>query len=102
MPVFKEMDEDIVLRLIQGYEDELTPETIKQDAFYRQFSCPRCSVPLQKEHDPRTAFDSESIVPKALLRCPECRYLLEPHSGVIIERGSPQAMPMELPVKLER
>jgi uncharacterized C2H2 Zn-finger protein len=94
MPVFKEMDPELCLRAIEGYTDELTPAHDAQEAFYRQFRCPRCDCPLQKEFNAKTAFDDDSLVAKALLRCPNCSYLVEPHTNVVVETGNPAKVPV--------
>ncbi len=65
-----------------------------QDAFYRQFRCPRCECSLQKEFNAKTAFDEDSIIAKALLRCPNCDFLIEPHTNVVIETGNPAKTPV--------
>ncbi len=95
MRVYKEMDPELVRGLIEGYEDELTPASRAQDAFYRQFSCPRCKCKLVKEVDSRTAFTGGGLVPKALLRCPNCRYLIEPYTRVVVEFGDASKIPIE-------
>lgn len=94
MGVFKEMDPEVARRLVEGYQDELTPEAKAQDAFYRQFRCPRCQCSLEKRFDARTAFDSESLVAKALLQCPNCSYMVEPHTNLVIDSGNPAKVPL--------
>jgi hypothetical protein len=94
MPVFKEMDPELCRRAIEGYEDQLAPAHKAQEAFYRQFRCPRCETSLQKEFNGRTAFDSDSIIAKALLRCGECGYLIEPHTNIVVETGNPAKAPV--------
>ena len=95
MRVYKEMDPEIARRLIEGYEDELTPAAKAQDALYRQFRCPRCKCGLQKEIDSRTAFTGDGLIPKALLRCANCRYLIDPHTGLVVEFGDASKIPFE-------
>lgn len=97
MGVFKEMDQQLAWKLVEGYKDELSPESKKMDAFYRQFRCPRCNTHLQKEFDPRHVFsDEEYLVGRALLRCASCTYLVEPTTGVVLEHGSPARVPEEI------
>lgn len=94
MPVFKEMDPELIWRAIEGYTDEITPAVKTRDAFYRQFRCPRCDCELNKEFDVRTCFNGEDIAPKAQLRCPNCSYLVEPHTNVVIEFGDASKIPV--------
>jgi hypothetical protein len=89
MPIFQELDPEIAWKLIEGYEDALAPEAKAQEAFYRQFQCPRCKQPLQKEFDGRHAFSSDSLVARALLRCGTCDYLIEPDTGLVVDVGNP-------------
>lgn len=87
MSVFKEMDPEVALAAIEGYEDILTPEATKLDEFYATFTCPRCKCGLQKEFDTRTAFDGGGAIARSLLRCSTCFYLVEPHTNLCIEVG---------------
>lgn len=96
MSVVKEIDPELAWKLIEGYEDELEPESKALDAFYRQVRCPRCKEPMHKEYDTRHVFsDPDTMNPRALLRC-ECGLLLEPHTNVILDSGSPAKMPIEV------
>ena len=96
MGVFKELDPDIAWKAIEGYTDVLGPEAKGLDAFYRQFRCPRCKGELQKEFSSKHAFsDPGTAIARALLRCPTCRFLLEPHTNLVIESGSPAKIPIE-------
>jgi ribosomal protein L37E len=86
---FIEMDPELALKAIEGYENELAPEAAKLEAFYRQFNCKRCgSSALNKEVDVRHAFaDEDTLVPRSLLRCAVCGFLFDPHSGLTLEIG---------------
>jgi hypothetical protein len=93
---YTELDPLIAWKAIEGYEDVLQAEAKGLDAFYRQFRCPRCKGELQKEFDGRHAFsDSNTANPRALLRCPNCRFLTEPHTNLVLESGSPAKIPLE-------
>lgn len=86
---FIEMDPELILRAVEGYKNELAPESEKLEAFYRQFTCKRCgSNMLAKETDTRHAFsDKDTLVPRSLLRCQTCQFLFDPHSGLVVEIG---------------
>lgn len=95
MAVFKELDPELHLKLIEGYTDELTPEAKKLELFYRLNSrCKRCGESMQKEFDGRSAWESDDVLPHALLRCPNCGFLLEPFTGLVVESGSAAKIPM--------
>lgn len=88
MPIISELDPELALKLIEGYTDELTPAAKAQDAFYRQFRCPRCQEQMSKEFDGRHAFSGDTLIARALLRCNSCGLLLEPETRMVIEYGS--------------
>lgn len=90
MATFKELDPELALKLVEGYDDVLAPEAEELDGMYKSFTCPRGCGELQKEYDPKHAFsDGDVMTPRALLRCPSCRYLIDPHSRVTLEVGDP-------------
>jgi hypothetical protein len=90
------MDPELAWKLIEGHPDILAGETTKNEALYRQFVCPACRSSMQKELSTTHAFsDPSSLVARALLRCPTCRLLLDPHSGLLVSVGSQRHMPEE-------
>lgn len=94
MPI-TEMDPELILRAIEGYEDELTPARKVREALYRQFRCPRCKCALEQEFDPRTCISEDEILPKALLRCRNCNYCIDPHTHMIVNFGNAAKIPVE-------
>lgn len=88
-----ELDPEQVLEAIKGYSNELDPETKTLDTFYRQFTCQCCgNSMLQREYHGGPsgghAFaDKNYLTARALLRCPICTWLFDPHSGLVVERG---------------
>lgn len=99
---FQEMDPELVLKLIEGYPNELVPENRKMESFYRQFSCPTCGGgSVHKEYVSNHAFaDASQVLPRALLRCVLCRCLFNPHqtnvhgSPMVVESGNPAGSPV--------
>lgn len=90
MSTFTELDPELALKLVEGYEDVLKPEADKLNELYDGFKCIRGCGELQKEYDIKHTFsDPNTMVPRALLRCPCCRYLVDPHSRVTLEVGDP-------------
>lgn len=95
MSTFKEMDPEVVWRLIEGHEDVLAPALKSREDFYSQFNCPRCKCKLIKEFDPRTCFSGDGELPKALLRCPSCSYMIDPHTNLVVKFGDASKIPVE-------
>lgn len=95
MPVFSELDPELAWKLIEGHEDVLSGEAKAQEAFYRQFRCPRCKQAMNKEFDGRHAFSGDTLVARALLRCGGCDLLLEPDTGLVVESGNPAKVAAE-------
>jgi hypothetical protein len=85
---FVEMDPAFALAALEGYQDELSSEKRANDAFYRQFRCPRCGGECSPEYSAQHAFGGGAVVPRALLRCLKCRGLMDPHSGLQVELGN--------------
>jgi hypothetical protein len=96
MAAFKELDPAVALAAIEGYDDVLGPEAQALDEFHRSFSCPRGCGPLHREIDPRHTFaDPNRLVPRSLLRCGNCGYLVEPHTRMVLESGNAGKMQVE-------
>jgi hypothetical protein len=85
---FVEADPALMLKSLEGYQNELAPEKERLDAFYRQFRCKRCGSACRKETIRNHCFnDPGTLVPRAVLRCLNCKFLFDPHSGLAIEMG---------------
>lgn len=77
------------MKAVEGYEDVLDEEARNLDKLYSSFSCPRKCGPLRREIDSNHVFaDRNTLVPRSLLRCDNCGYLIEPHSRVVLESGN--------------
>jgi hypothetical protein len=95
MPV-QELDPEVARKAIAGYVDELTPEATALSDLYRQFHCPRHCGPLTRETDSRHAFsDPNYMTARSLLRCSNCRYLIDPHTRIVLESGDASKIPVE-------
>jgi hypothetical protein len=96
MAVFKELDPAVALAAIQGYTDELTEEAAELDKFYGSFKCPRGCGKLNREIDPRHTFSDDSyLVGRSLLRCRNCKYLIDPHTRIVLESGDASKIDVE-------
>lgn len=94
-----EMDPADVLKSIAGYQNELAPELKGLESFYRQFNCKRCGGTCRKEYATSHAFsDPDTLNPRALLRCNQCRCLFDPHSGLVLELGDMTKTPSGIPL----
>jgi len=93
MPAFKEMDPELVTKLLEGYENELGPATTKLEAFYRQFKCPKCSGHMNKHFiSVQHAFGDEELpIPRSGLKCLTCDLIVDPHSGILLGLGTAAA-----------
>ena len=96
MAVYRELDPAVALAAIEGFDNVLDEEALALDQLYRSFKCPRMCGPLHRETDPRHAFaDPDTLVPRSLLRCPNCGFLIEPHTRVVLESGNASKIPIE-------
>lgn len=98
MSVFKPMSPERILKALEGYQDEITPAIKAQEAYVRQFSCPRCQVPMDKDYSLPNRWRDGDILPKFLVRCAECSYTLEPDTGIVVAQGNPVQIPEDLPI----
>lgn len=90
-PTYKEMDPDLLEHLLEGYEDELTGEARKQEAFYRQFRCPRCGGECEKHFlgvGHSFSSTSDTYLPRSGLKCKLCECVFDPHSDLIVGLGN--------------
>lgn len=96
MKGFQELDPEVARKAIEGYEDELDSEARSLDRLYASFSCPRGCGSLHRENDTRHAFaDPTVLVPRSLLRCKNCGFLIEPHTRMLLESGNAGKIPVE-------
>jgi hypothetical protein len=97
---YTELDPEVALAAIAGYENAFEGEQRKMDAFYRQFICPSCkSGSLSKRFLPGHTFaDPDHLLARATLVCNECKCHFDPHSGLILEMGNPAKVPPHIPI----
>jgi hypothetical protein len=90
---FVEADPELMLKAIEGYQNELEPEKQRLDAFYRQFRCKRCQGECRKETVRGHCFSDQDVaVPRAVLRCLTCGLCFDPHTGLVLEMGEGMAL----------
>lgn len=88
MGAFKELDPDVVLKLLEGQQDLLTPELKKEEAFFRNTSCPTCGERgLEAVLNEKRPFSPGVPLPNKFLRC-RCGTEFEPYTRLILSVGS--------------
>ena len=82
------MDPRIILKLLEGREDVITPLAQKHEQIYTDAVCPTCgSGSLVKVGDPNRLFRSGKPLAHYQLDCSSCGCLFDPHSGMVIKAG---------------
>jgi hypothetical protein len=86
---FVEMDPELAMKAIEGYANELGPEHKVQEAFYRQFPCPRCGGKTEKHFlSIAHSFSGDGLLPRFGLKCMLCDCIFDPHSSIIVDLGN--------------
>jgi hypothetical protein len=92
MPSFKEMSQQQIQEILNAtnekgeklYPDVLTPLADKEEALFKESSCPKCdasaTVPVI---DARRPFTPRSPLPRRLLRCAVCGTEFDPYTRLI-------------------
>jgi hypothetical protein len=81
---FKEMDPDLIRKALEGQVDVLTPLRKKEEALFRNASCPMCSSKECEEIlNAQTPFTEGVPLPNKHLRCSQCRTEFDPYSMLI-------------------
>ena len=75
-----------ILELLADEPDVLTSEAERDKEYLRRLSCPKCGAGgITKEVNSLRPFTSYHPLPNWNGRCPVCKCLYSPTSGVIIE-----------------
>lgn len=86
MSAFKELDPDVARKALEGQQDLLTPEVRKEEAFFRNSSCPNCSAQsLEATINVKKPFSPGAPLPNKILRCLMCRTEFDPYSGLVLK-----------------
>jgi hypothetical protein len=84
MPAFRELDPEIIRKALEGHEDVLTPMAKKEDAFFRNTSCPVCG---SRNHEvflnTKNPFTAGVPLPNKLLKCVQCQSEFDPYSNIV-------------------
>jgi hypothetical protein len=91
MSSFKEMSAEVVRKALEGHEDILTPENMKEEAFFRHASCPACGGQNHSPTiDPVRPFSPHSPLPQKNLVCLACQTSFNPRTGLILKSAPGQ------------
>ena len=84
MPAFREMDPEVIRKALEGQEDVLTPMAKKEEAFFRNTSCPVCGSRNHEEFlNTANPFTAGVPLPNKFLRCLQCQSEFDPHSNLV-------------------
>jgi hypothetical protein len=74
----------VVLKMLEGHVDILTPLAKKEEALFRNTTCPVCSG---SDHDAvvdrNRPFSKGMPLPNKVLRCRGCSSEFDPYSGIV-------------------
>ncbi len=83
---FREMDPDIVHKLLEGQENVIAPEIEKEKAFLNSVPCPMChQFRCEPRVNAKTPFVRGQLLSNKLLECLSCGTEFEPHSRIILK-----------------
>jgi hypothetical protein len=106
--MFKEMDQDTLITLLDQEQDILTPMIEADNELYNDTACTRCGGSTYPENDLshlRVSEDGTELfsassrpIPKKLCRCADCKSLIDPFSGIIVELGNLALIEPRIPI----
>lgn len=82
----KALPPELVLRLIEGEQDVLTPAVEKQTSRVELLHCLRCKNPLQRHVPVEAAFRANGT-PRITGRCEVCGYCVDVETGLVLDTG---------------
>ncbi len=91
MPAYKEMDPEVVRKLLEGHTDVLTPEAQKEQSIFRNSPCPLCkSYASNSQINPQRPWTPGSVLPNKILVCLQCNAEWDPFTGLILKTSAPR------------
>ena len=85
----KPADPRVLLKMLEGRVDIVTPMALERENFYRAQECPTCGgSSLIRKADAKSIFRANDPMPRYLLCCRDCDCLLDPHSGILLSMGN--------------
>lgn len=86
--LFKEMDQDEILKIVEKYDDILTPLVEADQQIYDCQVCPRCGSSMYVKADIHRLLANNRPIPKHLVKCAACDCVVDPFSGIMVEMGN--------------
>ncbi|HNC99627.1 MAG TPA: hypothetical protein PKW90_26090 [Myxococcota bacterium] len=94
MPVYKELDPEVLEQMLKPYRDEgedtLGKERRHEEAFLKQQQCPTCGasgmIPFLVST--RHAYGHGNLLARNALRCTACGTEYDPHSRIVLGTGN--------------
>lgn len=84
MAAFKEMDPEDIRKALEGQVDVLASEIKKEEAFFRNSTCPVCGGGEFSMHvNSAKPFTEGALLPNKILKCMRCSVEFEPYSRLV-------------------
>lgn len=98
MANFKEMDPDLIHKLMEGHENVIRPAIEKEQAYLGTIACPACGASsLEAQMNPKRPFTKGSILVNKVMICLTCKAEFEPDTRLISKAPSPSGQVDPLP-----
>ena len=81
------MDPEVVLKLLEGHKDVLTPAAEEQERIYGR-SCPRCGGACRRLASFHSMHTGQDPLPRFYLQCMACHEEFDPETGLTLKVGS--------------
>lgn len=95
---FRVLPPGLAQRLIEGYEDELTPLMDKRNYRIKSTPCIRCKGNQHPFLDPDRAFSPDSPLPRIFGKCVDCGAVWDPETNLVHSVGDPRKIEDPLPI----
>jgi hypothetical protein len=82
----KALPPELLLRLLDGEQDILTPAVEKQTSRVEILPCLRCKNPLQRHIPVEAAFRANGV-PRICGKCEVCGYCVDVETGIVLDVG---------------
>lgn len=81
---YKEMDPELIRKLLEGQENVIAPAVEKEQAFLQSVPCPSCGkYETQAKMNIKHPFSRGNLLTNKVLECLACKAEFEPHTRVI-------------------
>lgn len=81
---FKEMDQELVRKLLEGQENVISPAVLKEQTMLSGAVCPACSGDsTQAMVNAKRPFTKGKVLSNKILKCLTCQSEFDPQTGII-------------------